>query len=144
MSGRRGARARPGRGQRGAVRLFPGIEPGLLRTMLSVRAGRGARDLRSRQRPPRDGALLEVIAEATARGVVIVNCTQCLRGRVDMGGYATGAAPQGRRRQRADMTPEADPYQAHLAAGKRAATGGVSDQLARTCAENLPPDGASR
>lgn len=40
--------------------------------------------------------------------MVVVNITQCLRGRVDMGGYATGAALQdagvvgG-----ADMTPEA-------------------------------------
>jgi L-asparaginase len=32
------------------------------------------------------------LAEACGRGVVIVNVTQCLRGRVEPGVYATGAA----------------------------------------------------
>jgi L-asparaginase len=37
-------------------------------------------------------ALLDAIAEATSNGVVVVDCTQCLRGRVDLGDYATGSA----------------------------------------------------
>ncbi len=32
------------------------------------------------------------LTEANERGVVIVNCTQCLRGNVDMDDYATGHA----------------------------------------------------
>nr|HMQ51258.1 asparaginase [Anaerolineae bacterium] len=35
---------------------------------------------------------LETLAEATRRGVVIVDCTQCLIGTVNLGGYATGSA----------------------------------------------------
>src|SRR5690606_26661569 len=58
--------------------------------------------------PGRDPALLEAIAAAVERGVVVVNTTQCLRGGVDMDGYATGSAL---RRvgvvSGADMTPEA-------------------------------------
>ena len=92
-----------------AVRLFPGIEPGLLRTMLG-RPVQGVvlETYGAGNAPTRDGALLAVIAEATARGVVIVNCTQCLRGRVDMSGYATGAAlSKAGVVSGADMTPEA-------------------------------------
>jgi L-asparaginase len=42
--------------------------------------------------PTDDAALMETLAEATDRGVVIVNCTQCVRGRVRMDEYATGSA----------------------------------------------------
>ena len=44
--------------------------------------------------PDRDPALLAALASATERGVVVVNCTQCLTGMVEMGGYATGSALQ--------------------------------------------------
>jgi len=76
-----------------ALRLFPGISPELVRNVL---------------RPPLQGLVLEAygvgnapdtdrdflaaLAEATKRGVVIVDCTQCLEGTVDLGGYATGSA----------------------------------------------------
>jgi len=92
-----------------AVRLFPGISPSLLATMLSHPVqGVVLETYGSGNAPARDGALVEVIAEATARGVVIVNCTQCLRGRVDMTGYATGSAlARAGVVSGADMTPEA-------------------------------------
>jgi L-asparaginase len=77
----------------GALRLFPGISGEVTRNML---------------RPPLEGLVLEAygvgngpennrgfldaLTEATARGVVIVDCTQCLRGSVDLTGYATGSA----------------------------------------------------
>ncbi len=76
-----------------ALRLFPGISPDLLRNVL---------------RPPLQGLVLEAygignapdqnrdflaaIEEATSRGVVVVDCTQCLEGTVDLGEYATGTA----------------------------------------------------
>jgi L-asparaginase len=42
--------------------------------------------------PDRDKDLLEVIHAASQRGVVIVDCTQCLHGAVHLGEYATGSA----------------------------------------------------
>jgi L-asparaginase len=76
-----------------ALRLFPGISSELVRNML---------------RPPLQGLVLEAygvgngpdqnrefiaaLAEATARGVVIVDCTQCLAGTVNLHEYATGSA----------------------------------------------------
>ena len=76
-----------------ALRLFPGISPDLLRNVL---------------RPPLQGLVLEAygigngpdqnreflaaIEAATARGVVVVDCTQCLEGTVDLNEYAAGTA----------------------------------------------------
>ena len=41
---------------------------------------------------PNNTDFLAALEEATARGVVIVDCTQCLRGSVHLGDYATGSA----------------------------------------------------
>ncbi|HKR62786.1 MAG TPA: asparaginase [Thermoanaerobaculia bacterium] len=76
-----------------ALRLFPGISPELVRNVL---------------RPPLQGLVLEAygvgngpdqdkefvaaLADATQRGVVIVDCTQCLEGTVDLHEYAAGSA----------------------------------------------------
>ena len=76
-----------------ALRLFPGISPELVRNVLrpplqglvleAYGVGNG---------PDQDAQFLEALAEATARGVVIVDCTQCLEGTVDLGEYASGSA----------------------------------------------------
>ncbi|HVS30638.1 MAG TPA: asparaginase [Thermoanaerobaculia bacterium] len=76
-----------------ALRLFPGISTDLVRNVL---------------RPPLQGLVLEAygvgngpdrnegfvaaLAEATSRGVVIVDCTQCLEGTVNLHEYAAGSA----------------------------------------------------
>lgn len=77
----------------GAFQLFPGVSPELMANvlqppleglvLLTYGVGNG---------PDRDEALLNAIRAATERGVVIVACTQCLRGGVRLGEYATGAA----------------------------------------------------
>lgn len=76
-----------------ALRLFPGISPELVRNVLrpplqglvleTYGVGNG---------PDQDREFLSALAEATARGVVIVDCTQCLEGTVDLGEYAAGTA----------------------------------------------------
>ena len=76
-----------------ALRLFPGISPDLVRNVLrpplqgavleTYGVGNG---------PDRDAGFIAALEEATARGVVIVDCTQCLEGTVDLSEYATGAA----------------------------------------------------
>lgn len=76
-----------------ALRLFPGISAELVEAIL---------------RPPLQGLVLETfgvgnapnknirlinaIEEACGRGVVVVNCTQCLQGVVHQESYATGSA----------------------------------------------------
>ena len=75
------------------LRLFPGMHPDIIANAL---------------RPPLQGLVLETygvgngpvtnrafmaaLEDAAARGVVIVDCTQCLKGTVDLEGYATGSA----------------------------------------------------
>lgn len=74
------------------VTLYPGISTDVIKNMMSapVRAliiksfGVG----NAPQRPE----LLAALAEATQRGLIVVNCTQCFKGKVDMDGYATGNA----------------------------------------------------
>jgi len=76
-----------------ALRLFPGIAPDLVRNVLrpplqglvleAYGVGNG---------PDHDAQFIDAISEATSRGVVIVDCTQCLEGTVDLGEYATGSA----------------------------------------------------
>jgi L-asparaginase len=76
-----------------ALRLFPGISPELVRNVLrpplqglvleAYGVGNG---------PEHDRGFLAALEEATARGVVIVDCTQCLEGSVDLGEYTTGSA----------------------------------------------------
>jgi L-asparaginase len=91
------------------LRLFPGLSADLVRNLLqpplrglileAYGVGNG---------PDHDKEFLDTIKDATDRGVVIVACTQCLQGKVNLGGYKTGSALA-----RAgvisghDMTPEA-------------------------------------
>lgn len=76
-----------------ALRLFPGITADTLRNVLRdpVR-GLVLETYGSGNAPSRDPALLAVLRDAVARGVVVVNVSQCLRGAVRMGAYAAGRA----------------------------------------------------
>lgn len=92
-----------------ALRLFPGITAEVLRNVLrDPMRGLVLETYGAGNAPTREPAFLEALAEASERGVVIVNCTQCLRGRVDMEGYATGRAlADAGVVSGGDMTPEA-------------------------------------
>lgn len=76
----------------GAFRLFPGMSAQILANALQ-RPLRGLilETYGSGNGPTSNKAFVRVLAEANERGVVIVNCTQCLRGSVDQSKYATGA-----------------------------------------------------
>jgi L-asparaginase len=75
------------------VRLIPGISASFIRNVLAppVQAvvlqaygvGNG---------PDRDADFLAALSEATERGVVVVDCSQCLTGHVDLDSYAAGSA----------------------------------------------------
>ncbi|HRN36804.1 MAG TPA: type I asparaginase [Flavobacteriales bacterium] len=77
----------------GVMRLFPGIraawaeallrDPGLKAVVLETfGSGNG----------PMDNEFLEVLREARKRGIVLVNVTQCVGGRVEQGRYQTSRA----------------------------------------------------
>ncbi|TAH54213.1 MAG: L-asparaginase 1 [Chloroflexota bacterium] len=76
-----------------SLRLFPGISAEFLRNVLKPPLqGLVLEAYGTGNAPNNDRAFLDALAEATARGVVIVDCTQCLRGAVKLNAYATGAA----------------------------------------------------
>jgi L-asparaginase len=90
-----------------AIRLFPGISAQILENMLkppleglvleAYGAGNG---------PTSTPGFLDVLRQAHDRGVVVVACTQCLRGSVDLTAYASSLASAGVVSGR-DMTVEA-------------------------------------
>lgn len=89
--------------------IVPGIPPAVLENLLTGPLVQGA-ILRTfgQGNMPSDPALLDVIARASASGRILVNVTQCPRGRVDMDQYESGRILASRGvLSGADMTPEA-------------------------------------
>lgn len=76
-----------------ALRLFPGISARMLDRMLDEPLrGVVLETFGAGNAPARDGELLASLERASERGIVLVNCTQCIWGAVDMNDYATGSA----------------------------------------------------
>lgn len=76
-----------------ALRLFPGISAAILHNLLAEPIqGLILETYGAGNAPADDEKLLEVLRQASERGVVIVGCSQCLHGRVEMNDYATGRA----------------------------------------------------
>ena len=77
----------------GALPLWPGIPAQVVRNFLQPPLqGLILRAYGVGNGPTNNTDFLAALEEATARGVVIVDCTQCLRGSVHLGDYATGSA----------------------------------------------------
>lgn len=78
----------------GVVTIYPGISADVVRNFL--RQPVKALILRSYGvgNAPQNGEFLKELQEASDRGIVVVNLTQCMSGKVNMGGYATGNAPR--------------------------------------------------
>jgi L-asparaginase len=75
----------------GALRLFPGNAAATVEAVLGPLQGLVLETYGAGNGPADDTELMTVLAAASARGVVLVNCTQCLRGRVNPSAYASGA-----------------------------------------------------
>lgn len=76
----------------GVVHLYPGISSEVIENVIKQPVK--ALILRSYGvgNAPQDKALLTCLAKAKAAGIVVVNCSQCIKGKVNMSGYATGNA----------------------------------------------------
>ncbi len=92
----------------GVITMYPGISFEVIRNtllqpvnaMILLTFGVG--------NAPQNPELLDQLKEATRRGVIVMNLTQCLSGKVNMGGYATGCAlADAGVLSGYDMTPEA-------------------------------------
>jgi len=76
----------------GVVHLYPGISSDVVDNV--IRQPVKALILRSYGvgNAPQDSALLACLAKAKQQKVVVINCSQCIKGTVNMSGYATGNA----------------------------------------------------
>ncbi|SET50233.1 asparaginase [Thalassotalea agarivorans] len=76
----------------GVVHLYPGIDATVVANVIQQPVK--ALILRSYGvgNAPQDEALLSIIKAATENNIVVVNCSQCIKGMVNMEGYATGNA----------------------------------------------------
>ena len=92
-------------------RLFPGFSSDVLASILSeslLLRGLILETYGSGNAQNNDPEFLQLLTEATQRGVIIVNCSQCPQGAVQMGQYATGhTLKQAGLISGFDMTPEA-------------------------------------
>jgi len=71
--------------------LFPGISGDMIRQFIQPPVqGLILLTYGSGNAPSNDKNFLAALAEANQREVIIVNCTQCYRGKVDMDTYACG------------------------------------------------------
>lgn len=76
----------------GVVHLYPGISSEVIDNVIKQPVK--ALILRSYGvgNAPQDKALLACLRKAKEQGIVVVNCSQCIKGTVNMSGYATGNA----------------------------------------------------
>lgn len=76
----------------GVLTLYPGMSPGWVEALLQQPLAALILQSFGVGNAPQDERFLSSLQNASDRGMVIVNCTQCLQGQVNMGGYATGNA----------------------------------------------------
>ena len=76
----------------GVVTLYPGISFEVIGNLLQQPVKALILLTYGVGNAPQDERLLSQLRTASQRGVIIVNLSQCLRGKVNMGGYATGNA----------------------------------------------------
>jgi len=76
----------------GVVHLYPGISSDVIENV--IRQPVKALILRSYGvgNAPQDAALLACLTRAKEQEIVVINCSQCIKGTVNMSGYATGNA----------------------------------------------------
>ncbi len=92
----------------GVITMYPGISHEVIRNTLRQPVNAMILLTFGVGNAPQNPELLAHLKEASERGVIVVNLTQCLAGKVNMGGYATGCAlAQAGVISGFDMTPEA-------------------------------------
>jgi len=74
------------------LRLFPGISADIVNNILQPPIKGLVLETYGIGNGPEDSRLISALKAAIDRNVVIVNCTQCLKGTVNMEDYATGSA----------------------------------------------------
>lgn len=118
----------------GLVSLYPGIAAEVIKNTLQQPVNALILLSYGVGNAPQHPELLSQLAYAQNRHIPILNCTQCMRGRVNMGGYATGHSLQEAGvLSGSDMTPEAALAKLHYLLSKNL----DFDQLKQQLTANL-------
>ncbi len=90
------------------LRLFPGISVDIVKNFLQPPIRGLILETYGSGNAPENRELIAALKSANDHGVIIVNCTQCMKGTVNMEGYATGISlAKAGVISGFDMTPEA-------------------------------------
>ena len=125
----------------GVVTIYPGISADVVSNFL--RQPVKALILRSYGvgNAPQNPAFLKELKEASDRGIVVVNLTQCMSGKVNMGGYATGnALALAGVVSGYDMTVEATLTKLHFLLSQNLSSDEVRQQMQVNLRGELTPD----
>lgn len=125
----------------GVVTIYPWISADVVRNFL--RQPVKALILRSYGvgNAPQNKAFLQELQEASDRGIVVVNLTQCMSGKVNMGGYATGnALAHAGVIGGADMTVEATLTKLHYPLSRELDTETIRKAMSQNLRGELTPD----
>lgn len=125
----------------GVVTIYPGISAEVVRNFL--RQPVKALILRSYGvgNAPQNKEFLKELSEASDRGIVVVNLTQCMSGKVNMGGYATGnALAHAGVIGGADMTVEATLTKLHYLLSQGLDTAAIRVAMTQNLRGELTPD----
>ncbi|MFD2094444.1 asparaginase [Corallincola platygyrae] len=76
----------------GMASLYPGISADVIANILRQPVKALLLQSYGVGNAPQHKQMLDLLSEASEQGIIVVNCTQCLKGSVNMGGYATGQA----------------------------------------------------
>lgn len=76
----------------GVVTLYPGMSPAIIDSLVQQPVKALVLLSYGVGNAPQGGGLVNSLQRAIARGITVLNCTQCYKGTVNMGGYATGNA----------------------------------------------------
>lgn len=119
-------------------RLFPGFSTDVLAFILNqpIR-GLILETYGAGNAPNNDPRFLNLLKEACQREIIIINCTQCQKGRVEMNQYATGVAlKKAGLISGFDMTPEASHCKLLYLMSKKISTAQIKEQFSKNlCGE---------
>jgi L-asparaginase len=103
----------------GLVSLYPGISADVVKNIIQQPVNALILLSYGVGNAPQNKALLAQLVQAQENGVIVVNCTQCFRGTVNMTGYANGHLLQDTGLiSGGDMTPEATLAKLHYLLSK--------------------------